>query len=140
MPNFCRLIILVGLTMTIFSDEMLISHRCIRGLMPNLIRKSWTVSNAYSQLNPYGNLCGFSSFSRMVKWEKYEPICKAYDKYQLEWAKKWSKCSNGNYFTALLQDFFRVNVWVMHSGQFCNFCYRTKRVGSLPVTERKKWN
>ena len=31
--------------MTLFSDKMLISHRCIRGLMPNLIKKSWMVSN-----------------------------------------------------------------------------------------------
>ena len=37
-------IILVGL---IFSEKMLISHRCIRGLMPNLIKKSVkAVSNA----------------------------------------------------------------------------------------------
>ena len=40
-------IILVGLTMSLFSDEMLISHRCIRGLMPNLIKKSWTVPNVH---------------------------------------------------------------------------------------------
>ena len=40
-------IILVGLTKTLFSDKMLISHRCIRGLMPNLIKKSWTVSIVY---------------------------------------------------------------------------------------------
>ena len=37
-------IILVGLTMTWFGEKMPISHRCIRGLMPNLIKKSWTVS------------------------------------------------------------------------------------------------
>ena len=37
-------IILVSLTMTLFSDKMLISHRCICCLMPNLIKKSWTVS------------------------------------------------------------------------------------------------
>ena len=37
-------IILVGLTITLFSDKMLISHRCIHGLMSNLIKKSWTVS------------------------------------------------------------------------------------------------
>ena len=37
-------IILVGLTMTLFSDKMLNSHRCIHGLMPNLIKKSWTLS------------------------------------------------------------------------------------------------
>ena len=28
----------------IISDKMLISHRCISGLMPNLMKKSWTVS------------------------------------------------------------------------------------------------
>ena len=37
-------IILVDLTMTLFSEKMLISNICIRGLMPNLIKKSWTVS------------------------------------------------------------------------------------------------
>ena len=30
--------------MTWFSEKMLISHRCIRGLMSNLINKFWTVS------------------------------------------------------------------------------------------------
>ena len=29
---------LVGLKMTLFSEKLLISHRCIRGLMPNLIK------------------------------------------------------------------------------------------------------
>ena len=38
-------IILVGLTMTLFSYKMLISHRCIHGLIPNLVKKSWMVSN-----------------------------------------------------------------------------------------------
>ena len=37
-------IILVGLMMTLFGEEMLISHKCIHGLMPNIIKKSWTVS------------------------------------------------------------------------------------------------
>ena len=41
---FALFIILVGLTMTLFSDKMLSSHRCICGLVPNLIKKSWTVS------------------------------------------------------------------------------------------------
>ena len=39
--------ILVVLPMTLFSEKMLNSHRCIHGLMPNLIKKSWTVSNPY---------------------------------------------------------------------------------------------
>ena len=35
---------LVGLTMTWYSEKMPISNRCICGLMPNLIKKSWTDS------------------------------------------------------------------------------------------------
>ena len=37
-------IILVSLTMT-FSEKVLISNRCISGLMSNLINKSWTDSS-----------------------------------------------------------------------------------------------
>ena len=37
-------IILVSLTMTLFSEKVLISNRCISGLMANLIKKSWTDS------------------------------------------------------------------------------------------------
>ena len=37
-------IILVGLTMTWFSEDFFISNICRRGLMPNLIKKSVTVS------------------------------------------------------------------------------------------------
>ena len=32
--------------MTLFSEKILISNKCLHGLMPNLIKKSWTVSNA----------------------------------------------------------------------------------------------
>ena len=38
-------IILVGLTMTWFIEKMLIFNICRHGLMPNLIKKSWTVSS-----------------------------------------------------------------------------------------------
>ena len=37
-------IILVGLMMTWYDEKMSISNRWIRCLMPNLIKKSWTVS------------------------------------------------------------------------------------------------
>ena len=30
--------------MALFNEKVLISNRCISGLMPNLIKKSWTVS------------------------------------------------------------------------------------------------
>ena len=45
-------IILVGLTMTLFYDKMLISHICIGGLMPNLTKKSWTVSKQWCVMSP----------------------------------------------------------------------------------------
>ena len=35
----------LGMTMTWFSEKMLISNICIFGLMPNLIKKSWKVSS-----------------------------------------------------------------------------------------------
>ena len=37
-------IILVSLMRSLFSEKMLVSNRCISGLMPNLIKKSQTVS------------------------------------------------------------------------------------------------
>ena len=43
-------IIMVGLTMALFSEKVLISHKCLRGLMPNLIKKSWMVSNTHLQI------------------------------------------------------------------------------------------
>ena len=36
--------ILISLTRLLFNEKMLISNRCICGLMPNMIKKSWTVS------------------------------------------------------------------------------------------------
>ena len=44
-------IILVSLIMTLFSEKILNSNRCISGLMPNLIKKSWTVSTQHIFLN-----------------------------------------------------------------------------------------
>ena len=35
--------------MTLFIENVLISNRCISGLMPNLIKKSWTDSSAQNQ-------------------------------------------------------------------------------------------
>ena len=39
--------ILVTLTMTLFSEKILLFNRCIIGLMPSLIKKSWKVSIEY---------------------------------------------------------------------------------------------
>ena len=40
-------IMLVSLTWSLFCEKMLIFNRCICGLMSNLIKKSWTVSNLH---------------------------------------------------------------------------------------------
>ena len=40
-------IISVSLTGSLFSEKILISNRCISGLMSNLIKKSWTVSSPH---------------------------------------------------------------------------------------------
>jgi hypothetical protein len=59
-------IILVGLTMTRYSEKMSLSNRCIRGLMPNLIKKSWRVSKLYIGWGRRKNiLCTF-----IVLWDK----------------------------------------------------------------------
>ena len=57
-------IILVGLMMILFSDKMLISHRCIRGLMSNLIKKSWTVSKLPGFATKYFPLFVFQEIRR----------------------------------------------------------------------------
>ena len=48
-------IILVSLTISLFSEKMLIFNRCISGLMSNLIKKSWTVSIVESRYFKYGS-------------------------------------------------------------------------------------
>ena len=60
-------IILVSLTMTLFSEKMLISSRCIHGFMSNLIKKSWTDSTTY--------VCtkGTVSLLKLIGWSKFGP-------------------------------------------------------------------
>ena len=46
--------ILVSLTMTLLSDKYLpISNRCISGLMPNFIKKSWTNSTSQAAIDSF---------------------------------------------------------------------------------------
>ena len=70
-PNFCRLfIILVSLTMTLFREKMLISHKCILGLMPNLIKKAWTVyivNTQYPFINYLRQKCSAAKRSKRAK-------------------------------------------------------------------------
>ena len=52
--------------MTLFSEKVFISNRCISGLMSNLIKKSWTVSIA----QPLHSLCAASVQSLGSLWAK----------------------------------------------------------------------
>ena len=46
---------MVGLTMTSFSEKMLISNRFLRGLMTNLSKKSVTVSRQHTRSSSLSN-------------------------------------------------------------------------------------
>ena len=67
-------ITLVGLTMTWFGEKMLIFNKCRRGLMPNLIKKSWTVSTlklGAVQLNEWKELIlAYNGTSKVEIWYK----------------------------------------------------------------------
>ena len=76
-------IILVSLTMTLFSEKVLIFNRCISGLMSNLIKIYWTVSIAWS----------VSSLNR--KWLQFQPqlgslkrLVAFFNLYVVEWWKE----------------------------------------------------
>ena len=62
----------VGLTMTWFSEEILISNTCIRGSMCSAIKKSWKVSsNAHAtELKLYE----WSSCKKCVRYGDLNPI------------------------------------------------------------------
>ena len=63
-------IILVSLTMTWFSEKMLISTRCIHGFMSILIKKSWTESRPPAW---YLYTAGLSSPISKVKTNSHWP-------------------------------------------------------------------
>ena len=65
-------IILVSLTMTWFSEKMLISTRCIHGFMSNLIKKSWTDSTQQP------HVCFFSPSFGSYWEETWRPIEKGH--------------------------------------------------------------
>ena len=61
-------IILVSLMMTFFSAKVLISNRCISGLMSKLIEKSWTDSNVGMYVTWYLTT-GMSEVGLGQRWE-----------------------------------------------------------------------
>ena len=94
-------IILVSLTRSLFSEKLLISNRCISGLMSNLIKKSWTVSNisaTYSQFGIHMTLQdGYLEFRSGNSW-KFTVIC------FLQLEKKRSIIRNMDYRNDLLDN------------------------------------
>ena len=65
-------IILVNLTRSLFSEKMLISNRCISGLMSSLIKKSWTVSTPESlSKDGLGTPFSKSGLSYVRQWVYY---------------------------------------------------------------------
>ena len=69
-------IVLVGLKMTWFSEKMLIFNICRRGLMRNLIKKSWTVSTFDGLSLIWFSWSLFSADSSVVvnPWEQFGTI------------------------------------------------------------------
>ena len=57
------LIILISLTMTLFSEKVLVSNKCISGLMSDMIKKSWTDSNIHISQDT------FWFFNTISKWK-----------------------------------------------------------------------
>ena len=67
-------IILVNLTMSLFSEKNLIFNRCISGLMSNMTKKSWKVSNPhpFQCANNIWSLQHSCSVIRVCERMKYE--------------------------------------------------------------------
>jgi hypothetical protein len=61
-------IILVSLTVTLFSEKMLISTRCIHGFMPNSIKTSVTVSIVYRLRRHWRSTLHCMSIGNIVHW------------------------------------------------------------------------
>ena len=79
--------------MTLFSEIILISNRCIIGLMSNLIKKSWTVSR---QEHMKEKARGLSTFCAMLEY-KVLPITKFYPHKFVEILFHWLKWLDRHY-------------------------------------------
>ena len=99
--KFCKtlrrlLIILVGLTMKWFSEKMPIFNICRRGLMPNLIKKSWTVSNthSHSMYNAWNSLLWRSILVSKEKWTLNFQLALSYLCIQINpfWQQNFESC------------------------------------------------
>ena len=86
-------IILLSLTRSLLSGKMLISNRCIIGLMSNLIKKSWTVSR---QEHMKEKARGLSTFCAMLEY-KVLPITKFYPHKFVEILFHWLKWLDRHY-------------------------------------------
>ena len=86
-------IILLSLTRSLLSGKMLISNRCISGLMSNLIKKSWTVSR---QEHMKEKARGLSTFCATLEY-KVLPITKFYPHKFVEILFHWLKWLDRHY-------------------------------------------
>ena len=69
-------ILLASLKARLFSEKMLISTRCIRGFMSNLIKKSWTDSN----IEPFANAFHRVYLAAKPKRKSISNLCKDLNK------------------------------------------------------------
>ena len=84
-------IILVGLTMTLFSEKVLISNGCISGFMSNMIKKSWMDSIVHTmqftkRVSPF--IAGSLVCKRMFTYTGYSHIV-AQHFYNLAFDPNW---------------------------------------------------
>ena len=81
-------IILVSLTMTRFSEKILISTRCIHGVMSNLIKKSWKDSNQDATLKLKSELIYnilYIPIYRYIYWRTYSSLFQFFIRLYMKW-------------------------------------------------------
>ena len=126
-------IILVSLMMTWFSEKMLISNKCRRYLMPNLIKKSWTVSNADYHTIPWFSffpIITYLSTARTFLKEQTSHLWPSRpERKVLLNEKKWQHLSPTLFFFLIRNVFFSIV-----------FCWQGYYRSALKKTERLRSN
>ena len=127
-------IILLGLTMTWFSEKMLISNKCRRDLMLNLMKKSWTVSNADYHTIPWFSffpiITYLSTARTFIKEQTSHLWPSRPERKVLLNEKKWQHLSPHSLFSFLIRNVFFSIV----------FCWQGYYRSALKKTERLRNN
>ena len=111
LQSFRRLlIILLGLMMTLFSEKMFISNICIHGLMPNFIKKSWTVSNQRPTWKIYFDfsICDIS-VSRRTGFASWYHVIYGFDSGSSGFVKNNNIWFTWNCFELICHNWYRFN-------------------------------